>query len=266
MISEYYYLLSLAAGIIVYSIADVIHDRSSSVATWRTSFLKIFTVDILKMSEEKALNSFLGSKDYTWDRKHNDNLGFLSKLKKSVFVMFTDIWHLSDTVKRLGIHYIMFSLLIIFLPFWTALLLTIFNYFVFSFLFHINYTYVLSDSKLNKYIKFILFLLTMFGTIILYTNLPGLTKNFSFISFKPETKEQTMLEDRNIEISRRLNEYLYKDSLLNLKIDSLNNQIIANDILIDSLNCKLEDIEIKIQNVNKQNPNWKKVLLDFINN
>lgn len=261
-----YYLINLAIGIIVYAIADVLHDRSSSIATWRTSILKIITVDLLKMTEEKAVNSFFGSKDYTWDRKHNDNIGVFSKLKKSIFVMFTDIWHLSDTIKRIGIHYIMFSLLVVFLPFLSALLLTVFNYIVFAFIFHINYTYVLSTGKLNTYIKFGVFTVLIFLTLLLYTKLPLLMSSFSFITFKPETKEQTLLADRNMELSRKVNEYLYKDSLLNLKIDSLNNQIIDNNKFIDSLNYKLEEVELKIQNINKQNPNWKKVLLDFINN
>lgn len=265
---EYYYIIHIGIATIFYAIFDVVHDRSSSVATWRTSILKSITMGLLKMDEDKALNSFLGPKDYTWDRKNEskqtdkktksiwDKLNIFAKLKRSVFVMFTDIWHLSDTIKRVSWHYILFIVLTTFMPFLSALIFSVVNYIIFAILFHMNYHYVF-DNSVKPLLRTSLFFALVAGALAIYTVAPKLSGEY--INFKVGAKTDIMIEE-----IRRENDLL--DSINSVKVKTITDQLLVSQQTVDSLNIRLSEIENKIETTSKQNPNWRNILLDFINN
>lgn len=72
------------------SIADIV----SNEPNWKKSIFSKYPID-----------SFWGSKDHTWVRKYKykDNK-ILNYLFTTILVWTTDIWHLSNTIRRVGIY------------------------------------------------------------------------------------------------------------------------------------------------------------------
>lgn len=72
------------------SVADIV----SNEPNWKKSIFSKYPID-----------SFWGSKDHTWVRKYKykDNK-ILNYLFTTILVWTTDIWHLSNTIRRVGIY------------------------------------------------------------------------------------------------------------------------------------------------------------------
>ena len=96
----YFILLLLSCGFIF--IGKAIADIVSNEVHWNQSIL----------SQLGAEDSFWGHKDASWVRKDNNNL-ILNFLFHTILVFVTDIWHLANTFRRVGIYLsILFSILL----------------------------------------------------------------------------------------------------------------------------------------------------------
>jgi len=114
-----------------------IADTVSNEVSWSKSVFSIYDIE-----------SFWGSKDHTWKRKYKEDK-ILNYLFNTIFVFTTDIWHLANTIRRIGIYLaILGSLMIdIELDFGGALLI-VFIYMIMNILgFHLLYTEILKYKK-----------------------------------------------------------------------------------------------------------------------
>ena len=83
-------------------IGKAISDTTSDETNWHKSIFKNLG----------AINSFWGAKNKTYKRKDNDNL-ILNYLLHTILVFTTDIWHLGNTIRRLGIYMSLFVSLLL---------------------------------------------------------------------------------------------------------------------------------------------------------
>ena len=114
-----------------------IADTVSNEVSWLNSVFGLNDID-----------SFWGSKDHTWKRKYKEDK-ILNYLFNTIFVFTTDIWHLANTIRRIGIYLaILGSLMIdIELDFGGALLI-VFIYMIMNILgFHLLYTDILKYKQ-----------------------------------------------------------------------------------------------------------------------
>lgn len=85
-----YILLALSLFFLTFgkAIADIVSEED----IWRKSWFSKFDI-----------NSYLGCKDYTWKRKYTNNK-ITTWLLSNPLVFLTDIWHLANTIQRLGLY------------------------------------------------------------------------------------------------------------------------------------------------------------------
>lgn len=118
-------LISLGKGI-----ADIVSDESN----WQKSIFSNYKID-----------SFFGCKDNTWQRKYRDNK-LWNYLSSTILVFTTDIWHLANTISKIGYYLGLVSIL--FLPYGLLvnMLLILVHLGLNTFLFHIFYHNLLRKS------------------------------------------------------------------------------------------------------------------------
>jgi hypothetical protein len=118
-------LISLGKGI-----ADIVSDESN----WQKSIFSNYKID-----------SFFGCKDNTWQRKYRDNK-LWNYLFSTILVFTTDIWHLANTISKIGWYLGLVSIL--FLPYGLLInmLLILVHLVLNTFLFHIFYHNLLRKS------------------------------------------------------------------------------------------------------------------------
>jgi len=108
-----------------------IADTVSNEASWSKSIFSKHDID-----------SFWGSKDHTWKRKYRDNK-IMNYLFSTLLVWTTDIWHLANTLRRLGIYLGIFLALTISTNLLSELII-ISTYIILNIVgFHVLYTYFL---------------------------------------------------------------------------------------------------------------------------
>jgi len=88
------------------------------------------------------IESFWGSKDHTWKRKYKKDK-ILNYLFNTIFVFTTDIWHLANTIRRLGIYLGILAALIVNTTLLNELII-VSTYILLNVVgFHLLYTYIL---------------------------------------------------------------------------------------------------------------------------
>ena len=120
-------------------LGKAIADITSNKTSWKDS---IFS--------KNAIDSFFGSKEYTYVRKDHQN-PVLNWLFHTILVPFTDIWHLGNSIRRVGIYLaVTFSMTIgnkIESPWWFYMILIL----VFILMnvggFHVFYHYILRKKR-----------------------------------------------------------------------------------------------------------------------
>lgn len=130
------FLSLLFTSCILIFLGKAVADMTSNKTLWEKSIIS-------KLGNKE---SFWGSKEFTYKRKYRKN-PFLKYLFSTILVFTTDVWHLANTVRRIGIYSSIFwgisygavatvtfkSLLLIMTLF---ILLNIIG-------FHLTYTYIL---------------------------------------------------------------------------------------------------------------------------
>jgi len=108
-----------------------IADTVSNEVSWSNSVFGLNDID-----------SFWGSKDHTWKRKYKEDK-ILNYLFNTIFVFTTDIWHLANTVRRLGIYLGILAALIVNTTLLNELII-VSSYILLNVVgFHLLYTYIL---------------------------------------------------------------------------------------------------------------------------
>lgn len=121
-------------------LGKAIADITSNEVHWKESIF----------SKKNTIDSFWGSKDHTWIRKDYEN-----KLKNTLYHTFlvftTDVWHLANTLRRIGIYLaIIFSMLIGnagILNLWQQCIIILVFIMMNVVGFHVFYQYVLRKKK-----------------------------------------------------------------------------------------------------------------------
>lgn len=129
-------IIFLFVSVLFLILGKAIADRVAEIELWQESIFSKF---------DKA--SFWGCKDYSWVRKDHKNK-IIDWLLHNPLVFVTDIWHLANTVQRIGIY-------LIFLACWfigeQSLLFYSIMVFIFVlvnvFGFHIVYHYLLKKRQ-----------------------------------------------------------------------------------------------------------------------
>ena len=106
-------------------------DTVSNEISWTNSIFSVYDIE-----------SFWGSKDHTWKRKYKEDK-ILNYLFNTIFVFTTDIWHLDNTIRRLGIYLGILSALIVNTTLLNELII-VSTYILLNVVgFHLLYTYIL---------------------------------------------------------------------------------------------------------------------------
>lgn len=74
-------------------VGKAIADITADITAWESSIFSKFT----------SKDSFFGSKDFSYIRKDNPNK-IINWLLHNPLVFVTDIWHLANTITRIGIY------------------------------------------------------------------------------------------------------------------------------------------------------------------
>ena len=112
------------------AIADIVSDESN----WQKSVFSTYKID-----------SFFGCKDNTWQRKYREDK-LWNYLFSTILVFSTDIWHLANTISKIGYYLGLLSILFL-SPSILANILLIFVHLVLNTsLFHIFYHNLLRKS------------------------------------------------------------------------------------------------------------------------
>ena len=119
-------LISLGKGI-----ADIVSDESN----WQKSIFSKYKID-----------SFFGCKDNTWQRKYRDNK-LWNYLFSTILVFTTDIWHLANTISKIGYYLGLVSILLLPYSLLLNMLLILVHLGLNTFLFHIFYHNLLRKSN-----------------------------------------------------------------------------------------------------------------------
>lgn len=131
------YICFLTLGLLFLIFGKAVSDRVNHIDLWSESIFSKF---------DKS--SFWGCKDYSWIRKDHPNK-ILNWLLHNPLVFLTDIWHLANSMQRLGIYFSMVGC-------WFASNLSAFEFFIYlipAFIltnilgFHITYHYILKKRK-----------------------------------------------------------------------------------------------------------------------
>jgi len=120
-------------------IGKAIADITSNETSWRDSIFSKYAID-----------SFFGSKEYTYVRKDHQNQ-VLNWLFHTILVPFTDIWHLGNSIRRIGIYIsnILAMLIGVYFPLnlWNGILI-IFSFIVLNIIgFHFFYHNILRKKE-----------------------------------------------------------------------------------------------------------------------
>jgi hypothetical protein len=106
-------------------------DTVSNEISWANSIFSVYDIE-----------SFWGSKDHTWKRKYKEDK-ILNYLFNTIFVFTTDIWHLANTIRRLGIYLGILAALIVNTTLLNELII-VSTYILLNVVgFHLLYTYIL---------------------------------------------------------------------------------------------------------------------------
>jgi hypothetical protein len=106
-------------------------DTVSNEVSWTNSIFSVYDIE-----------SFWGSKDHTWKRKYKEDK-ILNYLFNTIFVFTTDIWHLANTIRRLGIYLGILAALIVNTTLLNELII-VSTYILLNVVgFHLLYTYIL---------------------------------------------------------------------------------------------------------------------------
>ena len=106
-------------------------DTVSNEISWTNSIFSVYDIE-----------SFWGSKDHTWKRKYKEDK-ILNYLFNTIFVFTTDIWHLANTIRRLGIYLGILADLIVNTTLLNELII-VSTYILLNVVgFHLLYTYIL---------------------------------------------------------------------------------------------------------------------------
>jgi hypothetical protein len=106
-------------------------DTVSNEISWTNSIFSVYDIE-----------SFWGSKDHTWKRKYKEDK-ILNYLFNTIFVFTTDIWHLANTIRRLGIYLGILAALIVNTTLLNELII-VSTYILLNVVgFHLLYTYIL---------------------------------------------------------------------------------------------------------------------------
>jgi hypothetical protein len=119
-------LISLGKGI-----ADIVSDESN----WQKSIFSKYKID-----------SFFGCKDNTWQRKYRDNK-LWNYLFSTILVFTTDIWHLANTISKIGYYLGLVSILLLPYSLLLNMLFILVHLVLNTFLFHIFYHNLLRKSN-----------------------------------------------------------------------------------------------------------------------
>ena len=96
------YCILLAVSVVLIFTGKAISDITQDDILWKKSIF----------SKKYKIDSFFGSKEQTSERKDREN-PFWDKMFHTILVFTTDIWHLGNFLRRIGIYgSILFSMLL----------------------------------------------------------------------------------------------------------------------------------------------------------
>lgn len=127
-------------GIII-AIARAAGEKVVDFFQWNTSvFASKYPVNVTVEDLRKEEPKFTHPREVSWARKHTGSK-FMQKLKSTILVGFTDLWHFADLITML-IAYLAIPTLVLLvpaIPTWNFLLLLVGTWIAYSITFHLFY-------------------------------------------------------------------------------------------------------------------------------